>query len=212
MNDPARPASWYADPTGRHQYRYWDGTTWTDQVADDQQTSTDPPTMPDGMAPPSAPPAAVTPGPVPAGATKRMAKPVFGWIAGLGGIVLVVGAFLDSVTASAGEGVFDVSIEQSYMDGDGPIELVIGVAIIVLSALLAFGVLPRWGGWIVLAAGLVGALVAVADVIDVQDKLDQVEAIGGSGSVGPALWVCLVGGVIAAAGGALAAVSSNDAD
>lgn len=25
---------WYEDPTGRHQYRYWDGTAWTDHVAD----------------------------------------------------------------------------------------------------------------------------------------------------------------------------------
>src|SRR3954452_18153057 len=26
-------ASWNADPTGRYQYRYWDGSAWTDQVS-----------------------------------------------------------------------------------------------------------------------------------------------------------------------------------
>lgn len=37
----AKP-DWYEDPTGRHQYRYWDGTAWTADVADSGQASTDP--------------------------------------------------------------------------------------------------------------------------------------------------------------------------
>ena len=28
------PASWYTDPTGRHQLRYWDGVRWTEHAAD----------------------------------------------------------------------------------------------------------------------------------------------------------------------------------
>jgi len=28
------PAGWKADPTGRHQFRYWDGFHWTENVAD----------------------------------------------------------------------------------------------------------------------------------------------------------------------------------
>ncbi len=28
------PPAWYPDPQRRHQHRYWDGTRWTDQVAD----------------------------------------------------------------------------------------------------------------------------------------------------------------------------------
>lgn len=40
-HDFAKP-DWYADPTGRHQYRYWDGTAWTENVADSGQTSSDP--------------------------------------------------------------------------------------------------------------------------------------------------------------------------
>ncbi len=28
------PSGWKADPTGRHQFRYWDGSTWTENVAD----------------------------------------------------------------------------------------------------------------------------------------------------------------------------------
>lgn len=39
----AAPAGgWHPDPTGRHQQRWWDGSAWTDQVADNGAVSTDP--------------------------------------------------------------------------------------------------------------------------------------------------------------------------
>jgi hypothetical protein len=36
------PPGWRSDPTGRHQLRYWDGTHWSDHVADRGEQSTDP--------------------------------------------------------------------------------------------------------------------------------------------------------------------------
>jgi Protein of unknown function (DUF2510) len=39
MNSPA--PGWLPDPTTRHQYRYWDGNRWTDDVADAGVASTD---------------------------------------------------------------------------------------------------------------------------------------------------------------------------
>lgn len=36
------PPAWLADPTGRHQMRYWDGQQWTDYVSDAGAQSTDP--------------------------------------------------------------------------------------------------------------------------------------------------------------------------
>lgn len=35
------PAGWQADPTGRHEHRYWDGSQWTDNVADGGVANTD---------------------------------------------------------------------------------------------------------------------------------------------------------------------------
>lgn len=35
-------ADWYTDPAGRHQYRYWEGTSWTDHVADGGVASVEP--------------------------------------------------------------------------------------------------------------------------------------------------------------------------
>jgi hypothetical protein len=39
---PSIPAQWYPDPSGRHELRHWNGTTWTDEVSDKGVTSTDP--------------------------------------------------------------------------------------------------------------------------------------------------------------------------
>jgi hypothetical protein len=37
----AVPAGWHADPVGRHEQRYWDGTRWTGDVADGGTASVD---------------------------------------------------------------------------------------------------------------------------------------------------------------------------
>ncbi len=36
------PAAWHPDPTGRHEYRYWDGQSWTDHVSNGGITGSDP--------------------------------------------------------------------------------------------------------------------------------------------------------------------------
>ena len=36
------PAGWHPDPRGRHEQRYWDGSVWTDHVADRGVPSIDP--------------------------------------------------------------------------------------------------------------------------------------------------------------------------
>lgn len=38
---PRQKAGWRSDPTGRHEYRWWDGRQWTNQVADRGVQSTD---------------------------------------------------------------------------------------------------------------------------------------------------------------------------
>jgi Protein of unknown function (DUF2510) len=48
----ASAPGWQPDPSGRHEYRYWDGSTWTEDVSDAGATSVDP--LP-GVAPPGGP-------------------------------------------------------------------------------------------------------------------------------------------------------------
>lgn len=39
----AAPPGWFPDPSGRHQFRYWDGRQWTDGVSDHGVPASDPP-------------------------------------------------------------------------------------------------------------------------------------------------------------------------
>ena len=56
-------SSWEPDPTGRHQYRWWDGEEWTDQVADDGVQSVDPVSSSEARLPQEASPSAPPPPP-----------------------------------------------------------------------------------------------------------------------------------------------------
>lgn len=65
-------ASWLADPTGMHELRYWNGSSWTEHVSDQGTTGQDPLTV--ELPPPVAayPP---PPGPPPAAAAPAGGKP-----------------------------------------------------------------------------------------------------------------------------------------
>ena len=39
---PQPPAGWFADTSSRHQLRYWDGSRWTERVADNGKSNVDP--------------------------------------------------------------------------------------------------------------------------------------------------------------------------
>ena len=60
MADVAGPG-WHRDPTGRHEYRYWDGVRWTDDVSDQGLTTTETVTAA-GSAPLTPPSPGVVPG------------------------------------------------------------------------------------------------------------------------------------------------------
>ena len=57
----ADPAAWRADPFGRHELRYWDGSAWTAHVSDAGVQGSDEPVANDPSSPPPAPPGPVEP-------------------------------------------------------------------------------------------------------------------------------------------------------
>jgi hypothetical protein len=137
---------------------------------------------------------------VTAKAPTRRGNALWAWIGCGGALLLIIGSFLDAATASFG-GANESA--KSYIDGDGAITLALGLAIVVVAVLVGVGVIPRWGGWVIAALGALGALVAIVDLVDVQDDIDTIKDLGGDASIGPALWLCLVGGVVAVACGVL---------
>lgn len=65
------PSGWYADPTRRHAYRYWDGQDWTDQVSDGGTPGVDPIEV--GAPTSNTPPAPGTKAPAPSQPTQQTA-------------------------------------------------------------------------------------------------------------------------------------------
>ena len=57
----ASAPGWQPDPSGRHEYRYWDGSTWTDDVSDAGMTAVDPLGSPGAGGPAAGDPTSVMP-------------------------------------------------------------------------------------------------------------------------------------------------------
>src|SRR5438067_1684956 len=94
MSDSS-PASWQPDPYGRFAQRYWDGSTWTANVADAAgRQSTDPPVA---SAAPAAgyPTAGYATTPAAATAARAMGTPVAGLVvAGIGALCVILSDFV----------------------------------------------------------------------------------------------------------------------
>ena len=137
-------AAWLPDPTGRFQYRYWDGSQWSASVSRQGSQETDVLTQPP---PPLAPPTAPLPPPPPrpdSTAGSAPPPPIWGspspgvppseasdWSAGMRVAVLVsvavllVGSCLTWVKASAG----GFSVTRGGLSGDGRITIAIAIAV-----------------------------------------------------------------------------------
>lgn len=96
MSGPA--PDWYPDPSNRHQHRYWDGTSWTEHVADDGVQSVDPPGGP---------------APAQAATAQAAASPQPGAQGGAGGVM----DMLDNVGTFGDAGRADQIQKQLHGDG-----------------------------------------------------------------------------------------------
>jgi hypothetical protein len=67
-------SGWFADPTGRHMYRYWDGSRWSSQVSDGGTAGVDPDALDEAAA--ATPPAPGTQAPGPQATTAADRPPV----------------------------------------------------------------------------------------------------------------------------------------
>jgi hypothetical protein len=191
------PPSWLPDPFGRYQFRYWNGSEWTDTVSTNGTQETDP----HGVAP-SAPPAyplavaaSVGPRPRPEWTTQ-----VWGLVLG-GAALVVLGAFLPWVKAQAG--IF--SVTKNGIDGDGVLTLLLAIA---LGIVFPAGRPAKTVGWIVITlSGLILAI-ALYDTVDISNKADELTRsnalVDVSAKVGIGLWLTLAAGVAALVGGILA--------
>jgi hypothetical protein len=141
---------WNPDPAGRHEYRYWDGSAWTDDVSDNGVTSTDPLAGAGGPAHPgdAAPTAPFEPtqgygaaGPADAGYGQPGAPPGYP-PAGTGGFPPGPGGPGGPAPYGTGGGLPPATPPRS----GPPTGLIIGLVVAALAAIVAIAVLVTSGG------------------------------------------------------------------
>ena len=122
-----------------------------------------------------------------------------------GGVLAAIGSFLTWFTLE-GQSFTGFSKDANNDSKDGPVFLVLGLALIGLAValLVARKVLAVTIVAVVLAALTV--LFALADLGTVADADDKAKLLGLSFSSGPGLYLCLVGGLVAL-GGSIAALA-----
>jgi hypothetical protein len=197
-------AAWQADPTGRHQYRYWDGTRWTDHVADDGVTAVDPVLAPPPVVPPAPAPVPVTP----AAPTASTAGARSGWRPGtiamvVGALVLAVGSIGPWAEISAG--FFSQSVNGT--DGDGTITLVAAILILVIAVVTASTNAKSGLVVIALLAAMIAGGTGIIDAIDVRNRASDLADVTrfADAHVGWGLWATIGGAAVALVGAFLRA-------
>ena len=199
--ETSHPAGWQPDPFARYQYRYWDGTAWTDQVSTNGTHETDPL----GLAPG---PRVATPNQLSGRALQRPDWPLPIRVLVVGGsALLALGSFLPWARAEAGP----FTATKDGLDGDGVLTLVLSVAIALLFFLVRK---PKVMAWVVIGLGVLAAAIALIDIADVSNRADDLSGrdlgMTASVSVGIGLWLALVGAVVAIVGGIVALVRGPD--
>ncbi len=123
-------------------------------------------------------------------------------ITGIGGLLLIGGAFLPWIKVTA----FIATLEVSGVDGDqGDGWLTLACGAVALVVLLLANKSIR--GLVALLAGAAASWVAISDLIDVRDRIDQLTATANGvnvhASVGIGLWASVAGAVVVVVGALL---------
>ncbi len=211
-------AGWYRDPSGRHDHRWWDGTTWTPYVLtlglrsvdygdpdDSGAADTEEADLPDAGAPDAETPDPEVPEPEVPVATAT-SRPLAAWVVVfVGAALLVVGALLPWGEATSKT----ASFSSDGIDGNGAITLVAAVVLVLL-----FVVVQRTttAAWLVIATAVVAGAIGVRDAVDLSDKAARLVDQGPPGvsaNVGIGVWVTIAGAVIALVGGIMALAMSS---
>jgi hypothetical protein len=214
---PAFDSDWYPDPTGRHEHRYFDGTSWTEHVADNARLTRD---LIIGDASSDAT-AEVTgdtePGPDVTAATVITARasialrpdvaakpnPLTGWIVVTGAVMLGAGSLGPWTEGSA-----PVVVDWSRYGASGDSPLLFAIALLLLASGLELirGRYHRIAAFGAIGLASLAAIICVNDMVRISTGASGFlhGAANATTSAGLGLWACLVGAMLSIVGGIVA--------
>lgn len=136
-------------------------------------------------------------------AEKRSTPVVFLLLGALGLVLAIVGSVLPWATVQSAGGNVAANPKENVL-GIAGIDgrVIIGLAVLGLIGIVIGFTGKRFGGWLVLIAGLAAAIIGVVDVIGIRG-IDEITFVS---ELGLGLYVVIVGGVIATLGGLVAAL------
>ncbi|MGN6609488.1 MAG: DUF2510 domain-containing protein [Jatrophihabitans sp.] len=199
---------WYPDPQDGAVRRYWSGTEWgppqrwdgRSWVADLPVASAAGPAYPPGSHPAAPYPAAAAPPIGPGAGLPRVPRRL--WVAAAGAALVVLGCLLP--WASQNNGFSTQTISGTDANG-GVLDLVLGLVLLGLLAVVVRGRAGAKALWGALVVGAVIVVVCVANMSNLADVIDQEQASGVSDvlgtdtgtKVGVGIVLVLVGGLVA---------------
>jgi hypothetical protein len=175
-------AGWYPDAAGGHEFRYWDGRAWTDQVSDN------------GVAV-AAPIAAQAPASAPTSDATRLRTRLIAVMVGAG--AGVIGALLPWVSQYDG---FTSTTKSGTSTAGGGLCIVLALAIAGLAGMTLSRGFGRGSVITSFVLGCLVVLIAYGNIVDVNAAIDEEAQAGlpeGLGTTpGAGLFVTLIGGLI----------------
>ena len=151
-------AGWYPDPSGRHQVRYWDGSSWTDHVADSGMQSFDPPTLSPGQTPGTTPLQTST-------AEARVTAVISNAMLIVLAFILFAVSFLDWLGFSAQAGRFEASTATNAWEFAACAAAVIIGVLVTIPAGLRLSRIPVPAIVVVVMGGIAFALALIKFVV-----------------------------------------------
>ena len=204
-------AAWLPDPTGRFQYRYWDGSEWSAAVSrqgsqETDELSSQPP--PPDAATPLSPVGSPAPAPPPWPASTSQPSSTSGsspwpraassaeWSPGVrlgvlvSAAVLLVGSCLTWVKATSGP----FSVTRGGLSGDGRITIAIAIGVGLVFLLVRR---KNVAAGLTIGGGGLAAVTAIYDIADIKHRASDVSTstVSVHATIGVGLILCAIAGV-----------------
>ncbi len=209
---------WHSDPMGQHDWRYWDGASWTEHVSDvgrtPQPAPVTPSSTPHAVLPSVSLPSVSLPSVV-AGLSKAATgrARTSAVVALVGGVLMALGAILPWEVVTVNGAI--VESVKGLSEGAGGLTLGAGLLVGLLAVLFLNGTLGRGSAIAMISITAVALVFVMGNFMAISNDIDQAAGAGVDGFVavdatlGMGIVLAILGGLVAIAAGIVVLLSKD---